>query len=336
MLPETTTTTDSSLPRAAAISPMAIAALAQILLPEELQAKYESRYQSWAKSLSPRDEVQEYHLGQAVVGSIRVENCQAVERHRRIVLVDIANDTGPSWVQDRIFETQRLSESLKRNPPRVRAELMRTPWGRAWLTGEFDRLLLAVPGDGRSYWCDALTEETLNLLGTPKPNREGIARQLIFQDSSATRAFLLEQLENLKAQQVFDQAETVVLRDLHVHGLGLDTDLSLTQLRRSESNAQRQVARSLKILEKAQTEVTKVAPAPSVPPTKTIPSSPPPPPPPPAPVLAKPVVPKKPNLAAEPEVSLVPEPPASVLNRRCRRMLLAHERHQTKRAHALA
>ena len=224
---------------------------ATTLKPHDQKEKSKARYAAWSVSLMPEDELQEFHLEIAVEASLRIENCQARELERKIELAEIASDSGPKWETDRKREVAKLGRSLKRNPEMIALQLRSMPAGREWLIDRWKFLLMAVAEGQTSSWRVAESNLALDLMGRP-----GLYRDLVleranpFVDSNTTRALILQQIAGLEAEQQDDVKEDTKLRSLHIRGLILESDSSLTLIRRYETTAQRQFDKALKSIRK--------------------------------------------------------------------------------------
>ena len=220
-------------------------------MPRDQQAVSKTRYAAWFTCLKPEDGLQEFHLELAVHASLRIENCQARELERKIELAEIASDSGPKWRIDRKREVAKLSRSLKRNPEMVALQLRSMPAGREWLIGRWKFLLMAVADGQTSSWRMAESNLALDLMGQP-----GLLRDLLleranpFVDPTVTRALILKEIAGLEAEQQDDANEDTKLRSLHIRGLILESDSSLTLIRRYETTAQRQFDKALKSIRK--------------------------------------------------------------------------------------
>ena len=225
----------------------------QMVVPKEFQEQYTRSLASWSASLQPQDAFQRFHLGQAVLASIRVENSQAAEIQRKTSLAEIAADPGPRWDRNREYEARQRSTSLKRNPAKIQAELEHTFAGRAWLLTQWNRLAFAVPSEGESHWTEALTQEVFDLMGIAKAYRPAlVTARNTFVDPKVTRQLILSQISGLNALQECLAAENAELRALHCQGIGLENDVNVKQSRRFEADAQRLLTRSLKTIKQAQ------------------------------------------------------------------------------------
>ncbi len=226
--------------------------LSQVVLPEEHQAAFETRLEGWKMSATVEGEILGFVLRQAVRASIQVEACQTEVDVRRIELTDIAHDPGPNWDNDRQDEANRLGESLSRNPVRVSLELKRTPKGRSWLIREWQMLLKVMPGNDCVYfWNDSHTQKALDLQGYP-PRDLATMPELRnpYRDPWKTRALIEAEVAALESLQANSERENAELRELHQHGLRLESDRGLKLLRRYEASAQRVLARALPLIHK--------------------------------------------------------------------------------------
>ena len=64
----------------------------KFIIPQEMEAAQNQRYEGYAVILRPEDTIQEQQLEQAALASLRVEHCQACEIDRRTELASIAAD----------------------------------------------------------------------------------------------------------------------------------------------------------------------------------------------------------------------------------------------------
>ena len=284
----------------------------QMVVPKEFQERYTRSLAEWSTSIEPQDEVQRFHLGQAVLASIRVGNCQIAEIQRKIVLAEIATDTGPRWDRNRQYEAKQLGTSLKRNATRIQAELERTFEGCAWLLIQWNRLVYAVPTEGESHWSQELTQEAFDLMGIAKAYRPiMLASGNLFSDPKATRTLILGQIAKLQEVQESLAPETAQLRELHRQGIGVENDANLKLIKRYEADAQRLLDRSLKTVKQAQVQKAKSQ-------TESAPA---------APAEVAPA-------EVAPEIKIAPTPKAEtpVGNRRYRREQEASSRREAHRA----
>ena len=231
---------------------------AVVVVPVDEHAVSTRRLAAWHLCLQPEDEIQEFQLQLAVAASLRIENCQARERQRKVELAEIATDTGSRWAIDRDKEAAKLGKSLKRNPEEIALQLRCSPAGRAWLITRWKFLLMAV-AEGQSQdqkhgWSNTESHLALDLLGKPKVFRDLVlGRENPFLDPVATRVLILREIAKLEADQSNSVAEDAKLRSLHVRGLIFETDALLTTIRRYETSAQRQFNKALKAIHKAKT-----------------------------------------------------------------------------------
>ena len=163
-------------------------------------AKFEERKAAWKPNFAPADQWQDFQLSQVVLCSIRLEQCQSADQKRRVELTKAATEPGSKWELARYLEVVRLSESLKRNPPRVALELWLTVYGRMWMLVQWQRLLLALPATAteESQWTEAETQETLDLMGVARKLRAGMAS--IFIKASDVREMIGEQIAKITAE----------------------------------------------------------------------------------------------------------------------------------------
>ena len=242
---------------------------AKVVMPEEMQAKFLERLEAWTVDLAPVGAVQNYHAEQAVLASLRVENCQANEVTRKVILSRLAADPGPKWDQARKDEASRLGKSLRRNPECVMNGLRQTPAGRAWLIAQWVHLLGAVPVEGVRGWSETESQVALDLLGRPRTLRSSAETLAPFANLAEVRSLIEAQIEALTAEDADAEAENAELRQLHHHGMGLENDTTLKLMRRYESAANRQLEKSTKIIKQSQAAATK----PTVCETKPIPQA---------------------------------------------------------------
>ncbi len=225
---------------------------AKIVVPRELEAAASQRYCAWYSTFKPEDENQEFELAFAVEASLRIENCRARERLRKIELAKIAEDPGTKWQTDRKQEAARLARSLKRNPEVIALQLRSTPAGRRWLIQAWQLLLVVVAEGERPAWTATDSNDALDLMGHPK-GRRGLflERMNPFTNPEAIRALIFKEIASLEAENAGEAEEDAELRSLHVQGLIFESDATLTLIRRYETSARRQLDQSLKSIKQA-------------------------------------------------------------------------------------
>lgn len=240
---------------------------AQVLVPTEYTEKFQERLDGWIEVLAPEDVIQGYHVNQAVLASMRVERCQGLEHERMIELSKVAER--PQWDQDREVEASDLGATLKRNPARVTLGLLRTPAGRAWMIKQWKNLIFGVTNSARPQWSEADTNTAMDLMGIPKTMRQAmIVLQCRFRECTQIHALILGEIEKLESLQVNATEENAALREQHRRGVGIDQDATLKLQRRYEAAAHRQLAQSIKIVEKAKAAAKSKELAKSAPPAK--------------------------------------------------------------------
>ncbi len=240
---------------------------AQVLVPTEYTEKFQERLDGWIEVLAPEDVVQGYHVNQAVLASMRVERCQGLELERMIELSKVAQR--PQWDQDREVEASDLGATLKRNPARVCLSLERTPAGRAWMIKQWKNLMFGVTYIARSHWSETETNTAMDLMGIPRTLRQAmVVLQSRFRDCTQIQALILGEIERLESLQVDATEENATLREQHRRGVGVDQDTTLMLQRRYEAAAHRQLAQSMKIIEKAKAAAKSEELAKSAPPAK--------------------------------------------------------------------
>ena len=219
--------------------------------------KLASRLVAWTLTLSPENDLEQFHVQQAVFASVRIEVMQANETCQRHRLAQVANHSGPDWELARKHEAAVLGATLKRNPKRVTAKLRCSSFGRDWLIAEWKHLLFAVPVEGPSSWSEVETSHSLDLLGTAKTLRSAMSTlQAKFQDLHSTRDLIESEIRNLETDQAEASHQNTSLRELQGQGLCLEKDTDLQQLRRYEASAQRHLTKSLTFLAKPKSIVS--------------------------------------------------------------------------------
>ena len=225
---------------------------ASVVVPKDQETAKNQRFADWFPSIAPEDKIQEFELDQAVMASLRIEHCQAIERDRRIELAEIATDQSPKWDLDRNTEAAALGKTLKRDPELTMLQLRGTPAGRSWLINQWRLLLTAVPADGKSKWTNAESNRYLDLMGMARFLRESqIAHFAAFNSPVETRGLILAAIAELESEQVNMAAEVAKIREKHVQGLIDFTDAKLKLFRRYEMSAQRQYNKSIAMIRKA-------------------------------------------------------------------------------------
>ncbi len=230
-----------------------------VVLPHEQEEAISKRFASWAKSLGPEDELDEFEVRVAVEASLSYEKCCARGRDRELELAEIATDPGDRWAREREKAAGRLGRSLGRNPQEVALQLRSTPAGRKWLIDQWKVLLTAVAEGQRPAWRESESNTALDLMGRPKLLRHLWDRTDLFTNPEAIRALILKEIATLEAQQVNGDAEDLRLRSLHARGLIFETDKSLTLIRRYETAAYRQYRKSIDTIRKSKSSSTKSA-----------------------------------------------------------------------------
>jgi len=212
------------------------------VVPDQADAAQEQRYLDWCPSFTPADPEQEFQLKQVVAASLRIEQCQSIEKKRRMELAAIASDSGPQWDLERKLEASRLGKTLKRDPQSVMLQLRLTPEGRDWLLEHLRRLLLSLPAHGKVTWTDVEANHLLDLLGKSRMLRVALlaSPDCPYSDPVAARELILRDIAELEAQQVNAAAVNARLRASHVAGFDTESDAKLKLIRRYEMSAQRQ------------------------------------------------------------------------------------------------
>lgn len=232
-----------------------------VVVPENLKAVEEQRYSDWSEILAPQGPALEFELHQAVVASLRIEQCYTREIERRVELSQIAASPDGEWDKNRMIDAAKLAKSLKRDPQLVALQLRNSPAGRNWLIAEWNVLLLAVSEVGDSAWSDVESNRALDLMGKSKTLRTVVIQvNTPFADPVATRSFVLAEIAKLVALQCDASAKNDKLRALHVQGFRTEDDATLQLIRRYETTAHRRFDKSMRAIAKGKSTVVTSAP----------------------------------------------------------------------------
>ena len=250
---------------------------ATVLVPQEAKDLKNERMAAFTQILNPQDEIHQLELEQAVLASIRLQQCQSSELERRIELAAVAADPGPQWDVNRQHEAACLGKTLKRDPEIVMLGLRQTPAGRAWLIAQWTSLLTVLEGAEAPAWSDVESNRALDLMGESRNYRPAVIKlRTPFADPGPTRALILQRIATLEADQQRDDTENARLRSAHVRGLITDRDAKLNLIRRYEREAQRCYDKNMTSLRKAKAALVKADSSPPEPvyETKPIPTAP--------------------------------------------------------------
>ena len=142
-----------------------------LVLPDEEAAEVNTRWAQWQSSLKPDDAYSDWMVERIASLAIRLERCEAHER----ALIEIrAARASRDWDLERRIAAELLGESLPKAPARAALELRRTPAGVAWLRTRWEALGAALEAGGT--WDEAQRRLALDLLGTPRADRDGKTR----------------------------------------------------------------------------------------------------------------------------------------------------------------
>ena len=195
-----------------------------VVLPDAEAQAVAHRLESWRDAFRPETGEDEWLFRMAVLNSVRIDRCQALEPEVRAAQ---ARRASVCWDDDRRLDAEEAGASLARSPSLVRRRLAGTRRGCEWLLLRWRALGEAFERSGD--WTSAQRSLAHDLLGTPPVLRGDDP----VPDPLGLVAREVARLEGLKDGPLedLDESERVAAET----GLEIRPNRELTRLRRYEA-----------------------------------------------------------------------------------------------------